>query len=140
MPRMDDGARAASGVQRRPLTTVDVVIFAVDDGKLKVLLIRRGPTNDEPYPDCWALPGGFVDIDHDDDLEACAMRKLVEKTGVRSPYLEQLGSWGDLKRDPRGWSVTNVYFALIPFAPAVHGANAADAQWFPVTGSGVPEP
>ncbi|MCI0347520.1 MAG: DNA mismatch repair protein MutT, partial [Chloroflexi bacterium] len=47
------------------------------------------------------------------DLEAAARRKLREKTGVRSPYLEQLGSFGDARRDPRGWSATHVYFALL---------------------------
>ena len=59
------------------------------------------------------------------------MRKLREKTGVVSPYLEQLGSWGSATRDPRGWSATHAYFALLP-APSGAGAHAADAQWFPV--------
>ncbi len=119
----------------RPLTMVDVVIFAVREGALCVLLVQR-PREDEPFPGSWALPGGFVDVDRDSDLEACAVRKLRDKTGMVSPYLEQLGSWGSAVRDPRGWSATHAYFALLPAASA--GAPpAADAQWFPINGEKV---
>ena len=97
----------------RPLTTVDVAIFSIRDGKLCVVLAKRPGDKDEPYPGRWALPGGFVDVERDRNLEDCAMRKLKEKTGVASPYLEQLGSWGDARRDPRGWSATHVYLALV---------------------------
>jgi 8-oxo-dGTP diphosphatase len=116
----------------RPLTTVDVVIFSVRDDALRVLLVQRPAGEDEPFPNFWALPGGFVDIERDRDLEACAMRKLKEKTGMVSPYLEQLGSWGSAGRDPRGWSATHAYFALMPAVPA-SGTLAADAQWFQVS-------
>jgi ADP-ribose pyrophosphatase YjhB (NUDIX family) len=115
----------------RPLTTVDVVIFTVRDDALHVLLVQRPVTGDEPFPGAWALPGGFVDIERDKDLEACAMRKLKEKTRVVSPYLEQLGSWGSAGRDPRGWSATHAYFALLP-SPWGAGTHATDAQWFPI--------
>ena len=77
----------------KPLTTVDVVIFTVQEGQLQVLLVNRPNDEAEPFPGAWALPGGFVDIDKDASLEACARRKLLEKTGVMTPYLEQLGSW-----------------------------------------------
>ena len=118
----------------RPYTTVDVLIFTVIAEALKVLLVQRPSAPDEPSPGLWALPGGFVDVNVDADLEACARRKLRDKTGVASPYLEQLGSWGGAKRDPRGWSATHAYFALIPGAGvALHkGANAADVAWFEV--------
>ncbi|MBL0729080.1 NrtR DNA-binding winged helix domain-containing protein [Piscinibacter sp. HJYY11] len=117
-----------------PFTTVDVVIFTVLDERLKVLLVKRPDDSREPCPGAWALPGGFVDIARDEDLEACARRKLTEKTGVASPYLEQLGSWGSATRDPRGWSATHVYFALIPSQGVAlsKGANAADVAWFDV--------
>lgn len=123
----------------RPLTTVDVVIFTVLEDNLQVLLVQRPDNEDEPFPELWALPGGFVDIERDPNLEACAQRKLKEKTGVTSPYLEQLGSWGDAKRDPRGWAATHVYFALIPARSVVlaKGANAQNARWFPVADNGV---
>jgi 8-oxo-dGTP diphosphatase len=115
----------------RPYTTVDVVIFTVLDDALQVLLVQRPADASEPYPGRWALPGGFIDIALDKDLLACARRKLLEKTGVASPYLEQLGSWGSAARDPRGWSATHAYFALIaaPDIPPAKGANAADVNW-----------
>lgn len=118
----------------RPYTTVDVVIFSVLDDALKVLLVQRPSGTSEPYPGLWALPGGLVNVALDEDLLACARRKLLEKTAVASPYLEQLGSWGSATRDPRGWSATHAYFALIPtqdIEPA-KGANAADVAWFEV--------
>ena len=106
----------------RPLVTVDVVIFTVMAEQLCVLLVRRPESDGEPYPARWALPGGFVDVDRDASLLACAERKLRDKTGVAAPYLEQLGSWGDAKRDPRGWSSTHAYFALIPKPEAADGS------------------
>ena len=113
----------------RPLTTVDVVIFAILDDGLGVLLVQRPAGEGEPFPLSLALPGGFVDVAKDRDLAACAARKLKEKTGVTSPYLEQLGSWGSAVRDPRGWSATHAYFALIP---ADAGLLTSDARWHPI--------
>jgi 8-oxo-dGTP diphosphatase len=127
--------RTSGGVDfPRPFTTVDVTIFGVRDEALQVLLVQRPADADEPFPGQWALPGGYVDIARDDSLLDCARRKLHEKTGVMSPYLEQLGSWGSATRDPRGWSATHVYFALLPSADVAlaKGANAADVAWFEV--------
>ena len=121
-----------------PLTTVDVVIFSVLDGQLRVLQVQRPHDAGEPFPGRWALPGGFVDVDRDADLLACARRKLKDKTGLASPYLEQLGSWGSRERDPRGWSATHVYMALVPAAalkPAP-GVHAASLRWAAVDGNG----
>lgn len=122
-----------------PLCSVDVVIFTVRDDALQVLLLQRSEGPREPFPGAWSLPGGFIDVDQDGTLEDCARRKLLEKTGVSSPYLEQLGSWGNAHRDPRGWSTTHVYFALIP-DPTAHlttGERTADLRWAPVDGSGL---
>lgn len=124
-------------MRKQPLATVDVALFTLADEALQVLLVQRPHTAGEPFPGLWALPGGFVDVERDADLEACALRKLREKTGVSTPYLEQLGSWGSARRDPRGWSATHAYFALIPHETARAGANAADARWFPVTNASV---
>jgi len=123
----------------RPLASVDLAIFTIREGALHVLLVKRPAEAAEPFPSSWALPGGFVDVDADRDLEACAARKLKEKTGIASPYLEQLGSWGSASRDPRGWSATHAYMALIPGSPppVEKGANAADVAWVPVAGDGV---
>ena len=95
-----------------PLFTVDMAIFSVDAGQLQVLLIKR---SNFPQKDKWALPGGFVDLSKDQDLMATAHRKLVEKTGLQSPHLEQVATVGNATRDPRGWAVTALYFALIDF-------------------------
>lgn len=119
----------------RPLVTVDVVIFAVQEEALQVLLVRRPSDEQDPFPGRWALPGGFVDIHRDHSLQDCAVRKLKDKTGVSTPYLEQLGSWGGADRDPRGWSATHAYFALIQ-APEVASvtseAQAVESDWIPV--------
>lgn len=93
-----------------PLTTVDIVIFTIIDDQLKVLLTRR---KDFPFKELLATPGGFIDVHQDTTIEATALRKLREKTGFEAPYLEQLGATGSDKRDPRGWSVTVTYFALV---------------------------
>jgi 8-oxo-dGTP diphosphatase len=115
----------------RPLTSVDVVIFTVLDNTLKVLMVKRADHFDDPFPGAWALPGGFVDVNQDETLERAARRKLLEKTGIKSTYLEQLGSWGSRRRDPRGWSSSHVYFALIPGdgVPLVAGGNAEQVSW-----------
>ncbi|VAW74252.1 Nudix-related transcriptional regulator NrtR [hydrothermal vent metagenome] len=93
-----------------PLASVDLCIFSIIDDSLKVLLIKRG---DYPFKARWALPGGFVDTQQDKSLEATAIRKLKEKTGVKTPYVEQVETIGTGQRDPRGWSMTVLYFALL---------------------------
>lgn len=87
----------------------DVVIFTIEEGELKVLLIQM---KKHPYENAWALPGGL--IHGDESLETSAQRQLVSKTGVKHGYLEQLASFGDPKRDPFGRVVSVAYFALIP--------------------------
>ncbi|NMG27965.1 NUDIX hydrolase [Aromatoleum evansii] len=129
-----NAAPAACEPYPRPLCTVDVIILTLLDATLQVLLVQREDAPGEPFPGRWALPGGIVDTQHDRSLEDCARRKLLDKTGVVAPHLEQIGSWGDAVRDPRGWSTTHVYLALLP-AATLHprrGGNAADLRWFPL--------
>jgi 8-oxo-dGTP diphosphatase len=118
----------------RPLVTVDLAIFTVLEDSLCVLLVQRPQGAREPFPAAWALPGGFIDVKRDTDLLDCARRKLREKTGVVSPYLEQLGSWGSRRRDPRGWSATHAYFALLAHqrVELQAGANATAVCWAPI--------
>lgn len=110
-----------------PLTTVDVVVFSLRDAELCVQLIKRG---DHPFRGRWALPGGFVQVDVDQDLDATARRVLLTKTGIDSPYFEQLGGFGGRHRDPRGWAATFVYFALVDIVSL--GDTLPSGQWFPV--------
>lgn len=117
-----------------PALTVDLVIFTVREEQLQVLLVRRA---NAPFCDAWALPGGYVDIERDDDLEACARRKLKEKSGVDAPYLEQLKSYGSKGRDPRRWTATVVYFALIASDAIVLGGNQRQVAWHPIVDHGV---
>ena len=116
-----------------PLTSVDLVIFTLRESALQVLMVKRG---EHPCKGKWALPGGFIDIRRDADLDATALRKLREKTGVETPYLEQLQGFGSATRDPRGWSATFAYVALID-AEGVqlsHGGGSDAASWHPVDG------
>jgi len=111
----------------RPSVTSDVIIFTLRDDDLSVLLIRRKLP---PFQGMWAIPGGFVNID--ESLEGAALRELEEETGVRDVYLEQLYTFGNVGRDPRGRVITVAYFALIP-APAIDpraGDDAAEARWW----------
>jgi 8-oxo-dGTP diphosphatase len=109
--------------------TVDVVVFTIRDGALHVLLVRRAAP---PFAGRYAIPGGFVH--EDESLEAAARRELAEETGVRDVYLEQLYTFGDPGRDPRGRVITVAYFALIASddVPLQAGTDAAEARWFPV--------
>ncbi len=126
----------------KPAVMVDVVIFTVRDERLKVLLVKRG---EHPFRGQWALPGGAVHVDPDSaagfdrTLEAAALRELYEETGVKSPYLEQLKTYGSAERDPRDWTVSVAYFALISSdrIELRHGTDAAEARWFTVQKLGV---
>lgn len=113
----------------RPSVTVDCVVFALDEGDLKVILIQRAVA---PFQGKWALPGGFVRID--ESLEEAARRELREETGLQQVYLEQLYTFGDAGRDPRGRVITVSYYALVNLAGhAVHATtDARDAAWFSV--------
>jgi ADP-ribose pyrophosphatase YjhB (NUDIX family) len=106
--------------------TVDIVIFTIQQGVLKVLLVKRLIP---PFIGQFAIPGGFVL--EDEDLEQAALRELREETGVSDVYLEQLYSFGKPDRDPRGRVITVAYFALISADRKLKaGSDAAEAAWF----------
>jgi ADP-ribose pyrophosphatase YjhB (NUDIX family) len=114
----------------RPALTVDIVIFTLRDRHLHVLLVQRA---DEPFAGMWALPGGFVNID--ESLEDAACRELDEETGLKPAYLEQLYTYGEPRRDPRGRTVTVAYFALTPAGASIRsegGSDARQARWYPL--------
>ncbi len=92
------------------ICTVDVVLLCLHEQALHVLLQRR---EREPFKAAWALPGGYIHAQIDQDARDAAERVLRDKLGVSSPYLEQLATFSGPGRDPRGWSVSIAYFALV---------------------------
>jgi 8-oxo-dGTP diphosphatase len=113
----------------RPSVTVDVVIFGVMEGELKVLLIQR---KNWPFEGTWAIPGGFVDMD--EPLEDAAARELYEETEIEGVYLEQFYTFGQPDRDPRTRVITVAYLALVDAGRLQPRAadDAADVGWFSV--------
>lgn len=92
------------------IATIDIVLLTIQDGQLCVALAKR---DKEPYLDTPALPGGFIHAQEDRDCLDAAIRILGEKTGMVPPYLEQLMTFAGAARDPRGWSISVAYFALV---------------------------
>jgi len=113
----------------KPSVTVDVVIITLRGEELQVLLVKRDVA---PYKGRWAIPGGFVHLD--ESLEAAARRELREETSVTDVYLEQLYTFGDPGRDPRGRVISVAYIALVPAPLAVEaGSDAREARWWPLS-------
>lgn len=94
-----------------PILTVDAVLLTIQESELCVALLMR---ENAPFAGRWALPGGFIHTEADDSAREAAARVLREKTDVQSPYLEEYGSFSGPARDPRGWSLSVVYYALAP--------------------------
>lgn len=125
----------------RPMVAVDLVVITPMSERLKVLLVRRG---NAPYEDHWALPGGFIEMD--ETLEDSAKRELAEETGLKlsglakepglasqQAWMEQLQTFGDPDRDPRGRVISVAHLVLIRPGrmPEVQaGDDAAEVQWF----------
>lgn len=125
----------------RPSVTVDMLIFTVTDEEesnyrklpqkeLRLLLVKRA---DHPFIGQWALPGGFVHMD--ESLDEAARRELREETNVESIYMEQLYTFGELRRDPRTRVISTAYMALVDSSRLIirSGDDACDARWFTVS-------
>jgi ADP-ribose pyrophosphatase len=111
--------------------TVDVVAFSVQQSSLEVLLIKR---KYDPFRSSWALPGGFI-TDEDSSVEDAALRELLEETNVSKTHLEQLYTFGDRGRDPRGRVVTIAHLALMRAQDAELKAStdASGVAWWPMS-------
>ena len=109
----------------RPAVTADCVVIT-KEAMPRVLLVQRGI---EPFKDCWAFPGGFMNMD--ETTEQCAIRELEEETGLQITELHQIGAYSKVDRDPRGRTVTVAYLAIIDEPIAVTGLDdAAKAEWW----------
>jgi ADP-ribose pyrophosphatase YjhB (NUDIX family) len=95
----------------RPIVTVDIVLLTIFEDRLAVMLLEREA---EPFTGQLALIGGYVHVDEDADAEAAVSRILKAKAGLEGLFVEQLQTFATGDRDPRGWSVSIAYFALVP--------------------------
>jgi 8-oxo-dGTP diphosphatase len=118
----------ASGI----ILAIDCIIFGFDGRHIKLLLIKR---NFEPELGKWSLMGGFLNAD--ENLEDGATRILQNLTGLKNIYVEQLGVYGNVGRDPVARTVSVVFFALINIedhdkeAVRVHNASWIDLDKLP---------
>jgi 8-oxo-dGTP diphosphatase len=113
----------------RPMVTTDIAVFKKSIPTVSILLIKR---LNPPFQNQWALPGGF--LDQDESLLDCAYRELKEETSLEGIELEQLYTFGNPGRDPRGHCVTIIYYGWVTESNenVVAGDDAREAAWFPV--------
>ncbi len=111
----------------KPSVTTDCIITRSLGNKKLVLLIKR---KHNPFINNWALPGGFVEID--EGLLDGAKRELEEETGLKGIELSQFKTYGKPNRDPRGRTISVIYYGFMgnkePIVEA--GDDAAEARWF----------
>lgn len=110
-----------------PAVVTDCVVFGYDGESLFLLLIERGR---DPFKGCWALPGGFVEID--ETVEEGARRELEEETDIRDIHLEQFHVFSALDRDPRERVISVAFLALVRKSAfkAIGGDDAVRTEWF----------
>ena len=124
----------------RPSLATDMAIYSIfaeakdnirklPKQELKLLLIKRA---NYPYLNHWALPGGFCRPT--EDVYETAKRELFEETNVQNAYLNLVGTFGEVNRDPRGWIISNTFLALIDAKSCAlrAGTDAWEAKWFTV--------
>lgn len=114
----------------RPALTTDAVIISKSSNELKILLIQR---KKPPFVGYWAFPGGFVDIN--EPLKDSVARELEEETDLKNIELKQFKTYGTLNRDPRGRTVSVVYYGFVDENKVtIKGKDdASEAQWFPIS-------
>lgn len=112
----------------RPAVTTDIILIAKEKDCSYILLIER---KFDPFKGYWAFPGGFVEMD--EDLDTACLRELKEETGIANIDIKQFYTAGKVDRDPRGRTISVVYWAeidhRIEYTP---GDDAAKANWFSI--------
>jgi len=113
----------------RPAVTVDAVLFSKQNNEWHVLLIQR---KNEPFQNCWALPGGF--LDENESPAIAVARELEEETTLTNIELQELGFFGEPKRDPRAHTVSLVYWSIVDANTLTPTAadDAKDIKWQPL--------
>ncbi len=113
----------------RPMAAADIVVFGLFAGRAKLLLVNR---KYEPFKGKWALPGGFVDID--EELDDAAARELAEETALVGVRLEQIHTFGNVGRDPRGRVITVTFMGIVTegLNRIKAGDDAAKVRWFDI--------
>ncbi|MDE6638541.1 MAG: NUDIX hydrolase [Muribaculaceae bacterium] len=112
----------------RHYVSVDCVIFGLHEGKLNILLIKRRMM---PGKDKWSLMGGFVE--DDESLDDAAKRVLYQLTGLENVYMDQVGTFGEVHRDPGARVISVAYCALLNFDDQDHQrVTDNDAHWIPL--------
>lgn len=102
------------------IETVDVVLLTLREERLHVVLLKRAR---DPFKGRLALPGAYIHPEEDIDALDAARRMLQQKTGITSPYLEQLYTFSGGSRDPRGWSISITHYALIDTESLIKSAK-----------------
>ncbi|WP_111979954.1 NUDIX hydrolase [Algibacillus agarilyticus] len=107
--------------------SVDNLIFAMDNGQLKILLAKY---DEGEAKGKWGLVGHWVKID--EDLETAAARVVKQTTGVQNLYLEQLCAFGRVNRFPAKRVVTIAFYSLVRLDEInlMPGFTATDLAWF----------
>ncbi|MCH5242787.1 MAG: NUDIX hydrolase [Muribaculaceae bacterium] len=111
-----------------PAVTADCIVFNKEDNRIYVLLIKR---KNEPFKDCWAFPGGFINID--ESAEDAAIRELKEETGLEISTVEQLKAYSTPNRDPRERVITIAFIAESTIKDVKGGDDAKEARWFDIS-------
>jgi len=106
----------------KPSVTVDILIFTVKNGKLNLMLIKRGG---RPFKNQWAIPGGFLDVTKKETIEQTAKRELKEETNIEG-FLEKFDVFSEPERDPRMRVLSIAFIALLPYETLLANMKAGD--------------
>ncbi|MBP3792090.1 MAG: NUDIX hydrolase [Methanobrevibacter sp.] len=109
---------------RNPSLTTDIFIF---DDDLNFILIKR---KNDPYKDCWALPGGFVE--YGESVETAAIREAKEETSIDIELIDLVNVYSEPNRDPRGHTITVAYTAKGDLTTKKADSDAKDISIFNV--------